>query len=95
MLSWIVAGALVTLFPACQGLRTAATQRTDAGRTASNLDKAQQAWQVMQRENPGTWPAQKALQKYDQAVTAVVNSLREKEGTAAWGKVIRSSGAQS
>jgi pimeloyl-ACP methyl ester carboxylesterase len=93
-LPWIFAGALTTLLPACQGLNTAAMRRTDVGRTASDLDNAHQAWQVMQRENPGTWPAQKALQKYDQAVTAVVKSLREKEGTAAWGKEIQFSGTQ-
>ena len=94
-LSLIVASAFVALLPECQGLTTAAMQGTDSGRTASNLEKAQQAWQVMQREKPGTLPAQKALRKYDQAVAAVVKSLSEKEGTAEWGKEIHFGGAQS
>jgi triacylglycerol esterase/lipase EstA (alpha/beta hydrolase family) len=93
--SLIIATALFALLPEYYALAAAATQGTDSGRTASNLDKAQQAWQVMQQENPGTSSAQRALRKYDEAVTAVVNSLREREGTAAWGKEIRLGGAQS
>ena len=93
-LSLLVASVLVAFFPACQRLKTAAPPRMAIGSTASNLEKAQQAWQIMQREIPGTLPAQEALRKYDRAVTAVVKSLREKEGTAAWGKEIQFSGAQ-
>jgi len=94
LLSWIVASAIITLLSACQGIRTAAMERTDVVRTASNLDKAQQAWEVMQQKTTGTPAAQRALQKYNQAVIAVVNALREKEGTAAWGKEIPISKAQ-
>jgi pimeloyl-ACP methyl ester carboxylesterase len=93
-LALIFACALVAFFPACQGLKTAATQRTDVGHTAVNLEKAHQAWQILQRAAPGTVPAQNALRKYDQAVSAVVNSLRAKEGTAAWGKEIVVDGAR-
>ena len=92
-LSLIFASALVAFFPACQGLHTSAPQRTDAGHTASDLEMARQAWEVMQQEKPGTLPAQNALRMYDHAVLAVVNSLRAKEGTAAWGKEIQSGGA--
>lgn len=93
-LSLIFVGALVAFLPACQGLHTSAPQRTDAGHTGSDLEKASQAWQVMQQEKPGTRPAQNALRKYDDAVLAVVRSLREKETTAAWGKEIQLGGAQ-
>ena len=92
-LALIFASALMAFLPACQGLHTSAPHRTDAGRTASDLDMAHQAWQVMQQEKPGTLSANKALRKYDQAVRAVVNSLRAKEGTAAWGTEIQSGGA--
>ena len=93
-LALIFASVLVAFLPACQSLNTSATHRTDAGHTASDLEKARQAWQVMQQEKPGTLPAQKALRKYDQAVLAVVNSLRAKEGSAAWGKEIQFGGTQ-
>lgn len=92
-LSLIFVGVLVAFLPACQVLHTSAPQRTDAGHTASHLEKARQAWQVMQQEKPGTLSAQKALWKYDHAVLAVVNSLRAKEGTAAWGNEIQFGGA--
>ena len=92
-LSIIFVGALVAFLPACHGLHTSAPQRADAGHAASHLEKARQAWQVMQQEKPGTLSAQKALRKYDHAVLAVVNSLRAKEGSAAWGKEIQFGGA--
>ena len=75
--------ALVALLPACQGSRSA------------NLEQAHQAWQVMQREAPGTVGAQAALLKYDRAVARVVQSLRAREGTTAWGKEIQLRGAQA
>lgn len=73
------------LLPACQGLTST---------SGSHLDKAHAAWQVMQRETPDTVASQKALKVYDRAVVAVVRSLRQHEGTAAWGKVVQISGAK-
>ena len=48
----------------------------------------------MQQEAPGTESAQKNLVLYDQAVTAVVRSLHEREGTAAWGHDMELKGAR-
>lgn len=67
---------------ACQGLRSA------------SLEQAHEAWQVMQMEKPGTEPAMAALLKYDHAVAQVVQSLRAREGSAAWGKEVLMGGAR-
>lgn len=79
----VLAIVLVALLPACQGLKS------------PSLEQAYQAWQVMQQEKPGTVPAQAALLKYDLAVARVVQSLRAREGTKAWGKEIQLGGARS
>lgn len=88
-LTVIFACSLMALLPACQGLKSMTAQRAEDSRTAASLDKAQQAWEVMQREQPGSVAALKALRQYDRAVVAVVKSLRGKEGSAAWGKEIK------
>ena len=90
----LIAVVLVAFLPACQGLKTGPAQLTASARTASDLDTARQAWQVMQRQEPGTVPAQNALRKYDRAVVAVVKALRANEGSAAWGKEFQVRGAQ-
>ena len=81
---WLLASMLVALLPACEGLGGA----REAGRTTASLEQAHQAWQVLQREKPGTLPARKAMRKYDHAVAVVVKALRAKEGTSAWGKPV-------
>lgn len=45
------------------------------------LDRAEQAWHVLQREQPGTPAAQKALQNYNREVRTVVTSLHRKKGS--------------
>jgi pimeloyl-ACP methyl ester carboxylesterase len=87
---FLLTGVLVALLPACQGLRVA----REAGHTTDHLEQAKQAWQVMEREAPGTVPAQNALRTYDRAVAAVVKSLRAKEGTSAWGKPVMLGGVR-
>src|SRR5579862_4806522 len=87
----ILAGALVAILPACQGLKIAA-RRPDASRTTVCLERAQLAWQVMQREIPGTIPAQNALRRYNDSVKYLVKILREHEGTPTWGHEIQFGG---
>lgn len=88
----ILASALVAVLPACEGLRIGATQRLDDSHATACLKKAQLAWQVMQRENPGTMPAQKALRMYNRSLGNLVKSLREHERTTAWGREIQFGG---
>ena len=90
----ILAGALVTILPACQVLEIASVRRPDGFRTTACLERARLAWQVMQRETPGSAPAQKSLRIYNKSVKNLVRSLREYEGTAAWGNKIEFRGAQ-
>lgn len=84
MRMFTVAFAFVSVLSlaACQGLQSA------------SLEQAHEAWQVMQQEKSGTEPARAALLKYDHAVAQVVQSLRAREGTAAWGKEVQTGGAQ-
>ncbi len=84
-LALVLCGAL----PACNGIMTGALRRSAVAPTAPDLAQARQAWRVMQRESPGTPKARNALLIYNQAVVAVVKSLRRNEGTAAWGKSIQ------
>lgn len=88
----LLGSVLVALLPACQVLGTRAVR--EAARTTAGLEQASQSWQVLQREKPGSLPAQKALRRYDHAVVAVVKSLRAKEGTSAWGKPLLLGGAR-
>ena len=90
LVRFLLASVLVALLPACQGLREA----RETGHTTDHLEQAKQAWQVMERESPGTVPAQNALRTYDRAVAAVVKSLRAKEGTSAWGKPVMLGGVR-
>ncbi len=92
--SLVIAGAVFVFLPACQGIKTTAVHPTAGARTASDLDKAYKAWQVMLQEEPGSVAAQNALRKYDRAVVAVVKGLRASEGTAAWAKEFQVRGAQ-
>jgi hypothetical protein len=48
----------------------------------------------MQREMPGTIPAQKALRRYNDSVKYLVKTLRGQDGTAAWGHEIQFGGAR-
>ncbi len=82
MFTVVFAFVSVLSLVACQGLQSA------------SLEQAHEAWQVMQHEKPGTVPAQTALLKYNHAVAQVVQSLRAREGTAAWGKEIQLGGAR-
>lgn len=85
-----VLGAFV---PACQGPAGVAIQRMErAGSLAESLERARLAWNVMQRESPGSLAAQMARQRYAGAVTTVVKSLRASEGAAAWGKAVSTGG---
>ena len=52
------------------------------------------AWQVIQREDPGTLHAQKALRRYNRSVASLVRSLHEHERTATWGREIQCAGAR-
>ena len=92
-LQLVLAGALVTFLPACQGLKSAAL-RPDASRTAASLERARLAWQIMQEEKPGDVPAPKVLRMYNRSVNNLVESLRGYEGTAAWGREIQVGGAR-
>lgn len=89
----MLASVLVAFFPACQGLNFA-TARQDNSHTAACLGRARRAWQVLQRDEPGAKAAQKALWKYNQSVCELVESLRGREGTNAWGREIQLGGAQ-
>lgn len=90
----IMACALVAVLPACQALVTGAARRPDELRTTACLEQAQVAWQVMQREDPGTVLAQKALRRYNHAVKNLAESLRDYEGTNTWGREIPVAGAR-
>ncbi|MFZ2281451.1 MAG: alpha/beta fold hydrolase, partial [Prosthecobacter sp.] len=80
MLTFAIVIASVFNLAACQGLQSA------------SLEEAHEAWLVMQHEKPGTVKAQTALLKYDHAVAQVVQCLRAREGTAAWGKEMHIAG---
>ncbi|WP_397382980.1 esterase/lipase family protein [Prosthecobacter sp.] len=82
MLSFVIVIASVFNLAACQGMQSA------------SLEEAHEAWLVMQHEKPGTATAQTALLKYDHAVAQVMQCLRSREGTAAWGKEMQTGGVR-
>lgn len=78
--------SLLTILPACQGLKPALITRSEESRLTPGLDQAWEAWQVMQQEAPGSLAAQQALLQYNRSVEQVVKSLRHQEQTNAWGQ---------
>lgn len=80
---------LTLLLAACQ---------TTPGRKGSprstHLDRAEQAWRTLQSVAPGTAAARQALATYNQAVAAVLKTLRTTEGTAGWGREMSIPGAR-
>ena len=90
----LLVSALVVVLPACQTLKTEAARRPDGRLTTAYLEQAQTAWQIMQREDAGTLPAQKALRRYNHAVKNLADSLRDYEGTNTWGRQILLQGAR-
>ena len=87
---FILITALVIVCPACQGLRQAGILPSTA-----SLEEARQAWQVMQRERPGSMPAQRALGIYNKSVSNLVQSLHGREKAFQGGQEIWSGGARS
>jgi len=84
---------LAVFLPACQGpVGVAIHQLEKSISLADSLEQARLAWNVMERESPRSLSAQRARTRYEGAVTAVVKSLRAREGSAAWGKTIATGG---
>jgi triacylglycerol esterase/lipase EstA (alpha/beta hydrolase family) len=89
LFSILVAGGVLLGVSGCQGLTGAW-----GGRGLSSVERAERAWQAVQRARPGTVAAKTALHEYNEAVVGVIQSLRETEGTAEWGRPMVIDGAR-